>query len=84
MGGEEGSQNHRTLPSPVCEWGYDEPVGAAQKFILVYESHIRDANPHLVRISVKIESALSQPLEVGRALDVHVTLKCNRYMFRQG
>lgn len=73
---------HRTLPSPVCEGSYNEPVSAAYELILVYERHICDVSHHLVGIFVKIKSALFQPLKVCRALDMHVTLKCKRYVLK--
>ena len=49
----------------------DEPIGAADKLVLVLKVDIGDANDGLVRVVVEVEACLLKPLKVGRRLDVH-------------
>lgn len=47
----EKKKHNRTklLPGlPVCQWSDDEPVGAAQKLVLINKAHVCDVDQHLV------------------------------------
>lgn len=59
---------------PVSQRRNDEPFSAAQELVLVDKTHVCDVDNHLVRVLIKVETALLQPLKVTGAFDVEPAL----------
>lgn len=62
-------------PLPVSQRRNDKPFSAAQELVLVDKAHVCDVDNHLVRVLIKVETALLQPLKVAGAFDVEPTLE---------
>lgn len=61
-------------PLPVSQRRNDKPFSAAQELVLVDKAHICDVDYHLVRVLIKVEPTLLQPLKVAGAPDVEPAL----------
>lgn len=60
---------------PVSQRRNDKPFSAAQELVLVHKAHICDVNNHLVRVLIKVEATLLQPLKVAGASDMEPALE---------
>lgn len=62
-------------PLPVSQRRNDEPFSAAQELVLVDKAHVCDVDNHLVRVLIKVKTALLQPLKVTGAFHVEPALE---------
>ena len=60
--------------APICKWGDNQSISAAQKLILIDKVHISDGNDTLVCVFFKVKSRLLQPFKICRGFDVHFHL----------